>query len=285
VAVEENDDRALRGLDEPEGAPAPVRSRLRWWREVIYIIAFYVVYSAVRNTFGSNGNGGHVEVSIALGHARDIIKVERFFGLFFEHHLQDWYLGLASHGLIRFWNIYYGSAHFVISALALVWLFRRDKERYPVWRNTLAITTGLALIGFASFSLMPPRLLDYCGEYGGCWRHYGFVDTLRVYGGLWSFGSGAMKDISNQYAAMPSLHIAWSTWTALVIWPMVRRPWAKVLVVLYPVATLFCILVTANHYWIDGVGGLVVLGVGYLLGSRLARFNDRRHAARVSATV
>ena len=32
---------------------------------------------------------------------------------------------------------------------------------------------------------------------------------------------------------------------------------------LYPVATLFCVVVTANHYFLDGVGGLVLLGLGY----------------------
>ena len=75
--------------------------------------------------------------------------------------------------------------------------------------------------------------------------------------------------ISNQYAAMPSLHIGWSTWCALAMWQLTRKRWARVLIVLYPVVTLFCIVVTANHYWIDAVGGLLALGVGYLIGRGL----------------
>ncbi len=65
--------------------------------------------------------------------------------------------------------------------------------------------------------------------------------------------------------------------------PIVRHTWSKVLVALYPVATLFCILVTGNHYWVDAVAGLLFLAVGYLLGSMLAkatsRWSDRRDAA------
>ena len=151
-----------------------------------------------------------------------------------------------------------------------------------MWRNTLAFTTVFALIGFATFSLMPPRLLDDPFERFGpppavndeAAEHGDMVDTLATYPTFWSFDSETMKDISNQYAAMPSLHIGWSTWAALVMVPMVRRRWAKALIWPAPLATLFCIVVTANHYWIDAVGGLVILGAGYLSGRALAGYWD-----------
>src|SRR3546814_1279100 len=82
------------------------------------------------------------------------------------------------------------------------------------------------------------------------------------YGGWISFGNEGMKDVSNQYAAMPSMHIGWSTWSALVLVPLLRRRWAKVLAALYPVVTLVCIVVTGNHYWVDGIGGLLCLEIG-----------------------
>ena len=85
-----------------------------------------------------------------------------------------------------------------------------------------------------------------------------------------------MASISNQYAAMPSLHIGWSTWCAIAIWPLLSRRWTKAAVLLYPAATLFCIVVTGNHYWLDGVGGLVAFGVGSLLGWGLHRWNQGR---------
>ena len=128
----------------------------------------------------------------------------------------------------------------------------------------LGATTALAIVGFSLFPLMPPRLLDAGGLYGGARLEaeqgiepFGFVDTLEANGGPWSFDSGAMQKVSNQYAAMPSLHIAWSTWCALVMWQLTRRRWARALIVAYPLMTLFGIVVTANHFFLDAVGGLV----------------------------
>ena len=138
----------------------------------------------------------------------------------------------------------------VIGVLAL--LFFRYPGRYRLWRNTLALATGLALIGFSFFPVLPPRLLP---------PGYHFVDTLRVVGGLWSFSSGPVNDVSNQYAAMPSLHTTWSAWCALAVLPArsgrcgARSWWSSI-----PLATIFCIIVTANHYFADVVAGLLLLG-------------------------
>jgi hypothetical protein len=274
------------------GAPtvAPVRpvAGLRWWREVVYVLVIYVVYSTVRNQFGSAGGPAGQSNGIAYEHALDIIAIERALGLYFEPALQRWYLDLPADGWIGFWNVYYGLAHFAVTAFALIWLYHRGRERYPVWRNTLAFTTVFALIGFASFSLMPPRLLDEEFERYGPpvevndedAEHGDYVDTLATYPTFWSFDSDTMKSISNQYAAMPSLHIGWAMWSALVLAPMARRRWVRALVWLHPVATLFCIMVTANHFWLDAVGGLVILGAGYLAGLALARFWEQRAATR-----
>lgn len=265
---------------------APERSGLRWWKEVLFGLAVYVIYSGVRNRFGSaSGDPGP-----AFEHARQIIDLERALYLYFEADVQQWYLRLPADGLIRLWNVYYGIAHFLVTFLTLVWLFRRAPGRYPLWRNTLAITTSVAVVGFAAYSLMPPRLLDDPGEFGACQIYapeaaeaapppddvgavveapgcdrYGYVDTIAKYGGWISFGNEGMKDVSNQYAAMPSMHIGWSTWCALALFPMLRRRWTKVLAAAYPVITLVCIVLTANHYWIDGLGGLLCLGVGYAI--------------------
>ena len=117
----------------------------------------------------------------------------------------------------------------------------------------LLSTTALALIGFSVFPLMPPRLVSDCvSPYGGC-AGFQFVDTLRSVGGLWSFDSGAMSDLSNQYAAMPSLHFGWSMWCCLALYPTFRSRVIRTLLVLYPMFTLFAIIVTANHYWLDGI--------------------------------
>jgi hypothetical protein len=267
----------------PDDPPAPQRRRLKLWREALYVLGVYLVYSTVRNRFGSaGGEPGHAN-GIAFGHALDIIRIQDALRLYIERSIQLWYLGLPGHGFIQVWNIFYGTAHFIVTGGALAWLFFRDPARYPRWRNTLAATTLLALIGFATFSLMPPRLLDEpVSRYGPpagsqLPAHSDFEDTLAEYPTFWSFDSGGLKNISNQYAAMPSLHTAWSTWSALVLLPLVRRRWLKALVVLHPLATVFCIIVTGNHFWLDAVGGLFVLGAGYLLAWRATTYWERRN--------
>lgn len=252
-----------------EPAPAHAPARLRWWREALLIAVFYGVYSVIRNVHGSTP----VSRVRADTNADRVIGLERFFGIFQEQRVQSWFL--HSQVVMAFLDDFYGTAHFVVTAIALVFLFRWHPSRYSLWRNTLAITTALALIGFAFFPLLPPRLLP---------GNFHFVDTLETVGGLWSFGSGPMSAVSNQYAAMPSLHFAWSTWCALAMAPVVKPRWARAAIFAYPVLTLVCIVATANHYIIDAVAGAFILAVGYgvaqLLG-RLSRFS--RPAARAAA--
>ena len=265
--------------------PAAREHRLYWWKEAAIIAVFYAVYSAARNQFGSALVDVGQEPTHAFNNAMRVIRWERALGLFHEETVQDWFLPYK--GFIQFWNTFYGTAHFVVTIGVFIWLFRRDRAEFPRWRNALALTTALAIVGFSLFPLMPPRLLNNDSEYGGQriaieegYENFGFVDTLEEYGGPWSFDSGAMQDVSNQYAAMPSLHIGWATWCALVTFTLTKKRWARLLACLYPAATLFTIVVTGNHFWLDGVGGLVALGTGYAIGAQLHAWNQRRLTLR-----
>ena len=252
----------------------PDRSGLHWWKELLVIGAFYGVYTITRDEFGSASVGA----THALHNAERVIRLERWLDLFHEQQIQSWFLHWP--WFIRLLNIYYGTLHFVVPVAVLVVLFRRWPEDYRLWRDTLAITTALALIGFSFFPLMPPRLLGG-GPYGAVPPlHYGFVDTLARYGGWWSFDSGAMRDVSNQYAAMPSLHIAWALWCTAVVLPRLRRPWAKALMLAYPVLTLIAVVVTANHYLLDAVGGVVILVLGYVVARAVTTRGRRPTSSR-----
>ena len=214
----------------------------------------------------------------AFRHAEQIVDAERFLGLYHEHSIQQAFLG--ADWFISFWNIFYGTVHFVLPVVALVWLYRKAPGRYVLWRNTLLFMLGLALVAFVLYPLTPPRLMP---------EHFGFVDTAADY---FNFGpqvtitfdangqptAAAVREFGNLFAAMPSLHVGWSTWVTLALWPMVRRPWGRVLLVLYPAAVIFGIVVTANHWLLDAAGGWVGLGLGYLLarGVRAVSFGCRR---------
>ena len=252
-------------VESGTGAAVPARRRLPaarvlsdgaviyWWGEIMLALGFYFVYSAVRNAkFGGTAD--------AYRNARTLIDVQRFFGIDHEQWLQ--HLALHSKALIVGSNYFYGSLHFVVTIGVMVFLFLSWPDDYPFWRNTLAVATACALVGFTFWPLMPPRLLP---------EAYGYVDTLARYPTFWSFNSGAVNKISNQYAAMPSVHCCWALWCACVLVPRVKHRWAKWLAAAYPVMTVTVIVLTGNHYFLDAVGGFFVLGIGFLVSRRFTR--------------
>jgi hypothetical protein len=237
----------------------PAARRLRdgtvlyWWAEVLFVGIFYVVYSAIRN-----GNEG--STAAARRNAFQLMRWQKALFLNHEHALHRWALEIKP--LVIACNYFYGSLHFVVTTGVLVFLYRKHSDDYPFWRNAIAITTALALLGFMFWPLMPPRLLP---------AHFGFVDTLAQYPTFWSFNQGAVNKISNQYAAMPSVHSAWALWCTLALVPRLRNRWAKGLATLYPVGTVIAIVLTANHYLLDAVGGFLVLGAGLFLSRVFTR--------------
>jgi len=258
----------------PTASEVPRRAqsgRLHWWSEILIIGAFYGIYTVIRNQFGSE-LGDSVKQA-AIDNAYDMIALERAVHLFGEKGIPDLFIEWDL--FIQFWNIFYGFCHFAVTIGVMLLLYRRHPVRYGIQRTVLAFTTGLALIGFAFYPLMPPRLLNDCGPFGACDLTYSYVDTLVDPGGFWSFNSSAMMDISNQYAAMPSLHFAWSMWCFLALYKHMAHPGAKIAIAAYPWLTLFAIVVTANHYWLDAAGGLGALGAGLAAASGYHRWRDR----------
>lgn len=256
-------------LPTPNAEPVGFRHPpLRWWVEILLVVGFYAIYSLVRNQFGSAL--GPTTLSLAFTNALDVIEFESAIGLYIEPGLQEAFVDWE--WFLVFWNIFYGTFHFVVTIGAMVYLFVRAPVRYSFMRSVLCLTTATALLGFALFPLMPPRLLGNCiSEFGACATEHTFTDTMVELGGLWSFESEQMASISNQYAAMPSLHIAWAVWCTLALAPVLRTRLSRWAIWAYPFLTLFAIMVTANHYWLDAIGGLLALAVGVALAPLLTR--------------
>jgi PAP2 superfamily len=236
--------------------------RLYWWFEIVAILIFYAVYSAVRNSVSTDPRP-------ALQHARELIHWEQHLGIYHELALQRWALHFRP--IVVSMNYVYGSLHFAVTAGVGIFLFRQWGDDYPKWRNTLAVTTAIALVGFYFWPLMPPRLLDH---YPG--MHTGFIDTLAKYPTIWSFNSGEMSKLSNQFAAMPSVHCAWALFCACALVPRLRARSAKVLGACYPALTVTAIVLTGNHYFLDAVGGFATLGIGYGAAVLIERLHHRR---------
>ena len=245
-----------RWFREDRPVDEPTRPKLRIRNEIVIIVALYLSYTFVRNSQGSNFQAK----AQAFTNAKRIMQAERWLALFHEESIQEWFL--RSRSFIRFLNGYYGIAHFLVTIAAMVWCFKRKPWRYRSIRNGLALMTWFALIGFKFFPLMPPRLLP---------ASYGFTDTLETIGGPWHFKSGPVAQVSNQFAAMPSLHFGWAAWCAVAFWPWATTWPRKLLLLSYPMLTLLAIVATANHYFLDALGGFVVFTIGMRCGVWLDR--------------
>ena len=188
---------------------------------------------------------------------------------------------------MSFWNIYYGTIHFVMPVVALVWLYRKAPVRYVRWRNTLVFMLGVldpGVLGVPAHAAAPDAGAT-SGSSTPRPSFFNFGPQVRVhFGADGQPTAAAIRTYGNLFAAMPSLHVGWSTWSTLAVWPLLRRTWAKVLWALYPVSIFFCIVVTANHWILDAVGGWVVLGLGYLCAVGLGRVLARRRVDAAAAT-
>ncbi|WP_199816889.1 phosphatase PAP2 family protein [Streptomyces sp. NBRC 110035] len=222
--------------------------RPRLWFEILLIAVSYWTYSLVRNAVPE-------QKSEALRNADWLWDLERQLNLAFEESVNHAVNSVT--WLVVGMNYYYATLHFVVTLGVLVWLYRSHPGRYAATRLVLFSTTAVALAGYYLFPLAPPRLMN-----GG-----GFIDTVVVHETWGSMASGDLKNMSNQYAAMPSMHIGWSMWCGLTVFALATVPWAKVLGLLYPAGTLVVIVATANHFWLDAVGGLLCLAFGYALAT------------------
>ncbi|MFF5854318.1 phosphatase PAP2 family protein [Streptomyces sp. NPDC012751] len=232
--------------EDTEGPPGRLRRprHPRLWFEILLVAASYWTYSLVRNAVPE-------QRAAALRNADWIRRVEHTLGVGVEESINHAVNSVT--WLIIGMNYYYATLHFVITLGVLVWLYRWHPGRYAATRLVLFATTAVALLGYYLFPLAPPRLTG-----GG---H--FVDTVSVHHTWGSMASGDLKHMSNQYAAMPSMHIGWSLWCGLTVFALASVPWARVLGLLYPAATLLVIVATANHFWLDAVGGALCLGFGF----------------------
>ncbi|CAM5745425.1 hypothetical protein STAFG_8215 [Streptomyces afghaniensis 772] len=218
--------------------------RPRFWFEFLLIAVSYWTYSLVRNAVPE-------QKAEALRNADWIWRAEHALGIAVEesvNHAAD-----SVTWLIIGMNYYYATLHFVVTLGVLVWLYRRHPGRYAATRLVLFATTAVALVGYYLYPLAPPRLMN-----GGA-----FIDTVMVHQTWGSMASGDLKHMSNQYAAMPSMHIGWSVWCGLTIFALATVPWVRVLGLLYPALTLVVIVATANHFWLDAVGGMLCLAFGF----------------------
>jgi hypothetical protein len=220
--------------------------------EVAFVCALFALWQVANQlTRGHTTNG--------LDRGREIWRFERAIHLPNERSVQDLIIGHPT--IVRAANYYYDTMHLTLMVVFLVWLWLRHRDRYPFFRNMLVAFTGMALL-VQMVAVAPPRLI------GGT----GLVDTAALYGqSVYSvIGSG----IADQYAAMPSIHVGWAVLISFAVVTVSPSRW-RWLAVVHGVLTIFVVVATANHYWLDGIAACALLVLAWFAARGVERLRER----------
>jgi hypothetical protein len=226
-----------------------------WFDAALQFVLFYLAYSGYQVVRGITDSGREV----ALANAEHVIEAERSIGTFFEPGLQK---ALIDHmpWIVDAANFAYLNSHFVVTTVFLGWLYFRRNEHFYFVRNMFMVAMAIALIGYALYPTMPPRL--YPGE--------GFTDTIAAFTGV-AQDSQTAGLLVNQYAAVPSMHIAFSLMVAAPAVALSRGIVSRTVWSAYPLLVFAVIVITGNHYWLDAAAGAAVACLAAVAARALAR--------------
>lgn len=235
----------------PARTGAPVRTHVARLRrgaiELAFLAVLYVGYSASRLLASD-------DLAPARARALELVSFERTWHLDVEARINaifvahDW-LGIVS-------SYWYATTHYLVTAVVLLWLYRRSASSYVVARRVLVIATLASLWFFLTLPTAPPRLV------GG----YADVLSLHAASGWWGADASApqgLGHLTNELAAFPSMHAGWALWVALVlVREKVPRP-VQALGLLYAAGMAVDVLGTGNHWVLDVVVGWAVVLVAF----------------------
>jgi hypothetical protein len=222
-------------------------------RQVSLFGAAYLAYTLVRGLVEGDANA-------AFAHARDLITIERTLHVFVEPSIQAW--ASSSHFVMVASSWVYVNAQTSVTIAALVYIYLRYNRNFYFVRNMFMVAMAIALVGYAIFPTAPPRFMP----------EWGFIDTVADVTKLHiDSHSASLNTLTNLYAAVPSMHVAFSLMIGVTLSRLSRWRLVRVLWLLYPLLITFVIVATANHFLIDAVLGAVTAGVSAYAASWLAR--------------
>ncbi|MET9311788.1 phosphatase PAP2 family protein [Kribbella sp. NPDC003505] len=219
-------------------------------RELLVITAAILLYFVVRGLMTTR-------IDTAYRNAENVIALERSTGIFVEPRLQE---VVIQHGwLAELFGYIYIYGHWPVVVATLLWLLIRQREAYRTFRNAILLSGAIGLVIFAAFPVAPPRFLTA----------YGFVDTVTE-------RTSAYRVLQppafvNQYAAVPSLHFGWNLLMGIALASLGGHWIIRLFGWLMPVLMFCAIVLTANHYIVDGLAGGAIALLGLLVGYRLGR--------------
>jgi hypothetical protein len=239
--------------------------RPRAQAELALLVVLFVIYSVGRLL-------GHPALPTATAHARDLLHIEALLHLNIELQANELLDSVPLLALIG--SYWYALLHYVVTPTVLLWAYHARPLHYRRVRNALVIGSAIGLVGFTLIPMAPPRMLP------------GYVDTLAstAQHGWWGSDASAPRGLgamTNQLAAMPSLHVGWALWCAWVVVTLTQRRWVRIAAIAYPIGTTLVVVGTANHYVLDALAGVVVILIGIHVVGRLPqeiRLPEQRRA-------
>ncbi len=208
-------------------------------KELSFVSAIYSVWRIARQLPIAQEDG-------AIERARQIARFQDFMRLPSELGLQHW---VIERDLVaEFTTWYYAAIHVPSLIVFLIWMFLFKKIHYRRWRTGLALTTFFCLV-IRFIRVAPPRFLP----------ELGFVDLTDHVGGIKVYGSVG-TGVSDQFAAMPSIHIAWAAVITFGVIASCNSRW-RWLMLLHLAITFFVVAATGHHWWMDGIVALALLGI------------------------
>jgi PAP2 superfamily len=227
-------------------------------REALLVALAIVAYFAIRNATAGGANQ-------AAANAGRILRLENWLGVAWEQQGQGLIVGHDVLVMLTNWIYIWGHWPVVLGVATLLFLYRRD--RYYLLRNALFVSGAIGFLFFAFFPVAPPRLVDSA-----------LVDTVTNESS--SYRALQPPGLTNQYAAFPSLHFGWNLVIGVVLFLAATHLAVRLFAVVGPLAMGFAVVATANHFVLDVVAGVCVVGIGLVVAFALDRRRDAATLAR-----
>jgi len=205
--------------------------------------------------------------SVALDHANDVLAFEKTLSLDQEHRLQiiatshDWITDVAN------WVYIFG--HWPVIITVMLWLALRHKDVFLRLRNAMFVSGGIGLVIFATYPVAPPRL-----------TMHGYIDTVTERSAAYHLLQPPA--LVNPYAAMPSLHVGWDLLVGIAVVTAASTTLLRVVGCLMPVLMAIAVVLTANHYLVDGIAGASLALFGLAVAVWYERAGARFAAAQLA---
>jgi PAP2 superfamily len=230
--------RIQKAKDGPQRPKIAIAALAGW--EIAIVIGLYGFWQLA-------GSLSTVDLTNGVKRGEHLWNLERDLHLPSEKSIQSFFL--PHEWFIKFLDLYYVLAHYNVLLIMLAWLFWRHRDRYREARTVIGLTT-FACLAVQLIPVAPPRLIP----------GHGIVDTAMRYGQ--SVYGPVGQGFSDQYSAMPSVHIAWSSAVAFFVWRSTKSRW-RILGPAHALLTWTVVLVTGNHYWLDGFVAIALLALSF----------------------